>query len=80
MDKLDFAVLNLLLENDAVTKIAALSRKEILDSLEINESTLFRKIKNMKELGYIQEGFKAGKAYTYFVTKDGIQIFEEAIQ
>ncbi|WP_069997768.1 winged helix-turn-helix domain-containing protein [Cellulosilyticum sp. I15G10I2] len=79
MDKLDFAVLNILQEQQATMKMTAISRKEILEALEINEKTLFRRIKVMMNLGYIKEGFKVGKSYTYFITENGVNTFREAM-
>lgn len=78
MDKLDFAILNVLQEQQANMELSAVTKYEILESLEMNEKTLFRRIKMMIELGYIQQGLKVSRSFTYFITDKGIKMFEEA--
>lgn len=80
MDKLDYAVLNILIEQGANSKLKAISIADILEELSVNEKTLARRIKAINEQGYIELGLKAGKAYTYYITDSGKNALEEALK
>ncbi len=80
MDKLDYAVLNVLNEQEANSKLKAISIADILEELSVNEKTLARRIKAINEQGYIEQGLKVGKAYTYYITESGKNILEEALK
>lgn len=80
MDKLDYAILNLLQEQQANSKLKAITIAEILEEISINEKTLARRIKKVVQSGNIAEGFKVGKAFTYYITHEGVKILEEALK
>ena len=80
MDKLDYAILNVLQEQQANTRLRAITLNEIVEEISINEKTLARRINNIVLLGNISKGFKAGKAFTYYITQEGINLLEEALK
>ena len=80
MDKLDFAILNVIQEADATTSLKAISRKQIIETIEIGSQNLFIRLKKLLEDGLVNKGLKDGREHTYFITKSGIKIFEEAMR
>lgn len=79
MDKLDFAILNVLQENESVNRIQTLSRKEMLEALDINKVTLYKRIKNIINQNYIAQGLNEGREHTYYITKEGIKLLQEEL-
>ena len=80
MDKLDYAILNLLQEQQATSKLKAITIHEILEEMSINEKTLARRIKKIVESGNAAEGFKVGRAFSYYITLEGVKRLEEAMK
>lgn len=79
MDKLDFAILNTLGEVNASTRLQAVSRKQILERVQIGAQNLFIRLKKLREKGIIADGLKDGREHTYFITEVGKQLFEEEL-
>lgn len=80
MDKLDYAILNVLKEQEAKSKLTAITIAEILEEISVNNKTLARRLKNIVKSGNVLEGFKVGKAFTYYITQEGIKKLEEALK
>lgn len=80
MDKLDFAILNTINEANAITRLQAISRKQILENVEIGAQNLFIRLKKLLDLGLVSKGLKDGREHTYFITEQGKKTFEEELK
>ena len=50
--------------------------KEIMSAIKISRPTLYRKMVNLQENGYVGKGCKSTNADTFFLCAKGIQIIE----
>ena len=73
MNRLGFIVLSILSQNGATNKLSSMSVQEISDTEEFGykPNTIFKKIKEFEDAGYIGRGLKEGRADTFFRTPDG---------
>ena len=76
MDKMDFAILDVLLNANSTTKISAISLKTILVNLDIPYSTLYRRIAGLLSRGYIEKGIMESSGNTYYINSKGAEILE----
>lgn len=80
MDKLDFAILDLLLNSyQAVTKMRAVTQKTILLEITANSNTLYRRLTGLVGKGYIAKGIMESREHTYFITETGKSILKEVM-
>ena len=70
VNRLGFLVLSVLLANNADNRMAAMSLKEIMqtEDLDVKENTLFKKLRDYENQGYVKKGMKDGKANTFYIT------------
>lgn len=52
--------------------------KEIasVEDFEWKENTIFKKIKEFEQSGYVERGLKEGRATTFFITQKGIDYLD----
>lgn len=43
----------------------------------LKENTIFKKIKNFEQSGYISRGLKEGRANSYYITPEGCKYLEK---
>ena len=79
MDKMDYAILDTLLNADSTAKMNAVSLKAILEKLDIPYGTLYRRISGLAAKGYIEKGIKESYSDTYYITGNGKKILREAM-
>ena len=79
VNRLGFLVLSVLLANNADNRMAAMSLKEIMqtEDLDVRENTLFKKLRDYENQGYVKKGMKDGKANTFYSTDDGKEFLEQ---
>ena len=79
VNRLGFLVLSVLLANNADNRMAAKSLKEIMqtEDLDVRENTLFKKLRDYENQGYVKKGMKDGKANTFYITDDGKEFLEQ---
>ena len=81
MDKLDYAVLDLLMNKcKAITKMTAISRKTILSEMIINDTTLYRRLAELINKGYVSKGITDIREHTYFITAAGKEILIREVE
>lgn len=84
MDKLDYALLDFLLNTyEATTKMRSATRKVITSAVGVNEvkaSTIYRRITRLISEGYVNKGIVEVREHTYFITDNGIKALEEALK
>jgi DNA-binding PadR family transcriptional regulator len=81
LNRCAYAILKILKNEHATDKAHALTIMEIATLEKISKpNTIHKKIKEMQHQGYVEEGAKAAKAKTYFLTEIGqdiAKIFKE---
>lgn len=79
MDRLSFLILSVLKSCRAINSISAITVMELVKMEEFmyRPNTIYKKIQELKKETYIEEGMKDGKAYTYFITKKGMNYLIE---
>ena len=80
MDKMDFAILDVLINNKSTTKISAISLKTMLVDLDIPYGTLYRRIAGLLADGYTEKGIMESSGNTYFINSKGKKILEEVMR
>ena len=78
MNRLGFLVLSILFQNGATSRLSSMSVQEISDTEDFGykPNTIFKKIKEFEEGGYIGRGLKEGRADTFFITDAGCEFLE----
>ena len=68
----DFLLLNILIEEKADTKASAMTIKEFpIEDIGIKINTLQKRMKYLRQLGYVELGYMDYNAYTYYITDIG---------
>ena len=84
MSRLAYFILSILAKEDATNSRNALSVQEIFDTDDFGErygykyGTIYKKIAEFEKKGYVASGFKDGKAHTYYITRLGQIVLNEA--
>ena len=75
LNRCAYTILAILRSRNATDKIHGLTISEISSMEKISKpNTIHKKIKEMQLLGYVEEGVKAAKAKSYFITKEGCKL------
>lgn len=75
LNRCAYTILGILRTKKATDKVHGVTIKEITALERISkENTIHKRIKEMQSLGYVDEGVKAGRAKTYFITKSGLAL------
>lgn len=80
MNRLGFIILSVLRANGATSRLSSMTLHEIATAEEYGqkENTIFKKIKDFEQSGYVGRGLKEGRASTYYITPDGCEYLEKA--
>ena len=75
MNRLGFIILSILRQEGATNKLSSMTVREIASAEEfgMKENTIFKKIKDFEQSGYIGRGLKEGRADTFFITPAGCE-------
>ena len=79
MNRLGFILLSILGQNGATNRFSAMTIREIASAEEVGmkENTIFKKVQDFEQSGYIGRGLKEGRANTFFITEDGLSYLEK---
>jgi len=82
LNRLGFLVLSILKTNGATDKLSSMSVREITETEDYGykENTIFKKIKDFEQSGYIGRGLKEGRADTFYITSEGCEFLERERQ
>ena len=80
MDKLDYAILNFLIINQATSKMKAKTRTDMINNLELGKQALYRRLMELIKKKYVERGYTEGQQHAYFITETGTEILQEAIE
>ena len=80
MNRLRILILSVLKREHAVDGVTAMSAYEIEMSMECayKADSIYRNLVVLKNYGYINAGYKDGKANTYYITQKGLEALEDA--
>lgn len=78
MNRLGFIILSILHKEGAVSKLSSMTVREIAlaEKLDMKENTIFKKLKDFEQSGYICRGLKEGHADTFYITPKGCESLE----
>ncbi len=73
MNRLGFLILSVLSKSGAVDRKSAMTVKEIAEAenLGYKDNTVYKKVTEFEEAGYVAAGYKDGKAKTFYITDAG---------
>ena len=79
LNRLGFIVLSILKQNGAENKLSSMTLREIAaaEDFWLKENTIFKKIKDFQTSGYVGKGLKEGRADTFFITSEGLEMLEK---
>lgn len=72
----DYRFLNILYEKDRKTFFHSMTLGELMEITGNARTSAYRKMMNMKKLGYVESGCKAVNAKTFYITEKGIEIIK----
>ncbi|WP_039230895.1 hypothetical protein [Clostridium haemolyticum] len=73
INKSDYKILELLLENQCTTEYKSLTIKEITNNIDLSVSQIRNILKLLTMLNLIANGSKQGKQNTYYITPEGMR-------
>lgn len=75
LNRCAYTILGILRARNSTDKVHGLTVNEISEREKVSKpNTIHKKIKELQTEGYVQEGVKAGKAKTYYMTEKGTSI------
>lgn len=79
LNRLGFIVLSILKQNGAENRLSSMTLREIASAEDfgLKENTIFKKIKDFQASGYVGKGLKEGRADTFFITREGLEMLEK---
>lgn len=76
-NRIEFLILKILKAEEATSKAAGMTLKEFpLTDLNIGVSSLQKKMKALEKKDLVAQGYQDGKAYTYYITKQALELLE----
>ena len=78
LNRVDYALLKVLLKNDSVSFFKGMTIYEILDVLGGSRVTTYKKLNRLAKLGYVEKGCKDINADTYLITTKGIGLIKKS--
>ncbi|EXG86140.1 Winged helix DNA-binding domain [Clostridium sp. ASBs410] len=81
LNRCAYVILGILRSKNAIDKVHGLTIAEISSLEKVSKpNTIHKRIKEMKETGFVDDGVKAGKAKTYYLTEAGLSILPEKME
>lgn len=77
LNRLDYCIMKLLRKNNCTSYFESMTLQEIMDVTHTSRPTTYRKMMNLKKLGYVEKGCKSTQADTFYLQKKGINIVEK---
>ena len=80
MNRLRILILSVLSKEKVVSSASAISAYEIEEQLNsvYRADTIYKNLIVLKNFGYVNAGYKDGKANTYYITQKGQDALEDA--
>ena len=77
LNRLDYCIMKLLRKNNCTSYFESMTLQEIMDVTHTSRPTTYRKMMNLKKLGYVEKGCKSTQADTFYLQKKGLDIVEK---
>lgn len=75
LSRCSYTILGILKKRNATDKVHGLTISEIASFEKVSKhNTIHKKVKEMQEKGFVDEGVKAGRAKTYYATESALAI------
>ncbi|HAI92917.1 MAG TPA: hypothetical protein DCM21_10395 [Butyrivibrio sp.] len=77
-----YSILNILYANKANSQLYALTQVDIIeimaaDGEKWSDRTIYNKIKELREKGFVSTGLRKSNSNTYYITSEGINWMKE---
>ena len=76
LNRLDYCILKLLKKNGCTSFFESMTLREIMEVTHTARPTTYRKMMNLKKLGYVERGCKSTQADTFYLLPKCIKIVE----
>lgn len=76
LNRLDYCIMKLLKKKKCTSFFESMTLQEIMEVTHTSRPTLYRKMMNLREQGYVDKGCKATQADTFYLLKKGVSIVE----
>ena len=80
MTKVSLEILDVLISNEATTAMRSMSVRQIYDAMSEKRrksySTIYRRLLNLTEKGYVDNALDDGLSSTYIITSTGKQLHD----
>lgn len=78
MNRLGFLVLSVLVRNEANSNASAMTAIEVSETeyFGYKSNTIFKKFTELEKKGYVAQGYKDGKAKTFYITEQGKEVLK----
>lgn len=79
MSKFDFMILSILLSNNAINKMSAMTTKDICasENLGYERNTYYKRLKAFHDQGLVGIGAQERRSMTFYITQAGIHKLKE---
>lgn len=77
LNRLDYCIMKLLKKNNCTSFFESMTLQEIMETTHTSRPTTYRKMMNLKNLGYVEKGCKSTQADTFYLLPKGINIVEK---
>lgn len=79
MNQIEVIILSVLEKKKASSMITGICLEDLLkiEDFGYTSATFYKYIQRLKQKGYIENGLKNGRRYTYFITESGITFLKE---
>lgn len=77
LNRLDYCIMKLLKKNNCTSFFESMTLQEIMEVTHTSRPTLYRKMMNLKKLGYVEKGCKSTQADTFLSVREGNQYSKE---
>jgi predicted transcriptional regulator len=77
---LSIKILGALYTHDASSIVNSLTKNELCEKIDSSASATYKHIRLLKSKGYVAEGYRDKTAIKYYITKNGIEFFENNLK
>ena len=78
MKHLSYQILKILSAKNATTSVNSITLNDIIDNnINVTRNTINNELQTLEKFGYVQKGLKRGRAFSYYITTNGINVKTE---
>jgi hypothetical protein len=76
VNRTEYVILKVLKKQQCTSRFQSMTLKEIMNITQMPRVTIYRKMLHLCEYGLVGKGCQCGKADTYFILENGLNIVE----